>query len=378
MRFFKVFILASALTLASAFSAAAAQRPDSLRFKSGSEVPDSLIIRKIEEMNSYITIPYNATVKQYINQYTVSYPAKLGKLVGMGEYYLPLFEEVFDRYDMPLELKMMAVIESALVPTARSKAGAAGMWQFMYRTGKLYGLRINSFVDERLDPVQSADAAARYLLDAYKEFGDWNLAISAYNCGSGNVRKAIARSGSREFWDIYPFLPKETRSYVPAFVGALYGFTYYKDYGIEPVEYNFPTQIDTFEIRRNVHFNQIHERVGVSVDTLRLLNPQYKHDIIPGNEDVYILRIPSEYSDNLIAQGDSVYTHNASKYLSEAVMKSIREGGDGGSIRYKVKAGDTLSAIGVKYHCKVSELKKWNNLKSDNLRIGQLLLIYTR
>ena len=340
---------------------------------------DSLIVEKIVRMNSYITVPYNRTVRDYIDMYTIKNPKITAKLIGLGDYYLPLFEEIFDRYGMPQELKMMAVIESNLNPLARSKVGATGMWQFMYRTAKHYGLKINSFVDERMDPFESADAAARYLRDAYNEFGDWNLAISAYNCGFGAVRKAIARSGgSRDFWDIYPFLPRETRSYVPAFVGAMYGFKYYKDYGIEPEKFVFPAEIDTIEIHRNLHFKQIHELIGVPLDTLKLLNPQYTHYIIPGNEGSYILSIPANYSVKIIEHGDSLYKHNSSKYLSASVIKSIKAGGNGESIRYKVKPGDTLSGIALKHNVKVSQLKKWNGLKSSLIKPGQRILIYTR
>ena len=206
-----------------------------------SNVPDEVYIDRIKKMNSFITLPYNDIVRNYIILYSEKMPTKMSSILGLSKYYMPIFDEVFDRYNMPEELKAMAVIESALNPLAVSRAGAKGMWQFMYSTAKIYGLTINSFVDERLDPVKSAEAAARYLKDSYEIFGDWNLAIASYNCGAGNVNKAIRRSGGkRAFWDIWPYLPRETRGYVPAFVGALYTRTYYKEHGIRPDTVQMP------------------------------------------------------------------------------------------------------------------------------------------
>ena len=187
---------------------------DSVRFSSN--VPDSVYIARIKDMNSFITLPYNDIVKSYIIKYSEKMPAAMEKILGLCEYYMPIFQETFDRYNMPEELRAMAIIESAMNPRAESRVGAKGMWQFMYHTGKMYGLHVDSFVDERMDPVKSADAAARYLMDAYNIFGDWNLAIASYNCGAGNVNKAIKRSGSRKFWDLWPYLPRETRGYGPA------------------------------------------------------------------------------------------------------------------------------------------------------------------
>ena len=198
----------------------------------------------------------------------------------MSQYYIPIFEEIFSHYGLPDELKYVAIIESALNPNAVSRVGAVGMWQFMIKTAKSYGLEVNSLVDERRDPFKSADAAARYLTDLYNIFGDWNLAVSAYNCGPGNVNKAIRRSGSRNYWDIYRYLPRETRGYVPAFVGSMYAMKYSKDYGLSAGPMMLPAQVDTFEISRNLHFQQISDLTGVSIDELRGLNPQYVKDII--------------------------------------------------------------------------------------------------
>ena len=350
---------------------------DSVHFSSN--VPDSVFIERLSKMNSYITLPFNETVKNYMILYSERNRSKMERILGLSTYYFPIFEEVLDRYGMPLELKYMAVIESALNPVALSRAGARGIWQFMYRTGKLYGLNINSFVDERMDVERSADAAARYLQDAYNIFGDWALAISSYNCGSGNVNKAIRRSGGRtDFWSIYPYLPRETRGYVPAFVGAMYAMTYYKEYGLVPESIELPAHADTFCISKNLHFKQINELVGVPLEVLRELNPQYTHDIVPGNEGEYILRIPYSYSNTFIDVSGSIYTYKADTLMGPAVLKSIEQGGDGASIRYKVRSGDNLSKIAARHHVTVVQLKKWNHLSSNNLRVGQILTIYGR
>lgn len=350
---------------------------DSVKFTTN--VPDSVLIDRLTRMNSFITLPFNETVKNYMILYSEKRARKTEQLLGLGSYYFPIFEEVFDRYDMPLELKYMAVIESALNPLARSRAGAHGMWQFMYRTAKLYGLHINSFVDERLDVEKSADAAARYLQDSYNIFGDWALAISSYNCGAGNVNKAIRRAGGRrDFWSVYPYLPRETRGYVPAFVGAMYAMTYYKEYGLVPEQIAMPAHADTFEIRHNLHFKQVNEMIGVPMEVIKELNPQYTHEIVPGNEGMYLLRLPYSYTNAFVDAGDSIYRYKADTLLSEKVLKSIKNGGDGESIRYRVRSGDNLSKIGARYHVSVAQLKKWNNLKSNNLRIGQVLTVYPR
>ena len=272
---------------------------DSTKFTSN--VPDSVYIDRINKMNSFITLPYNDIVKNYIIRYSEKMPTAMGRILGVCDYYMPIFQEIFDRYDLPEELRAMAVIESALNPLAVSRAGAKGMWQFMYQTAKIYGLHIDSFVDERLDPVKSADAAARYLRDAYEIFGDWNLAIASYNCGAGNVNKAIRRSGSRKFWDLWPFLPRETRGYGPAFVGALYALNYYKEHGIKPEAMQMPPHVDTMHINKMLHLKQVSELTGAPLDMLKNLNPQYKHEIIPGHEREYILRIPYQYTNAFIA-----------------------------------------------------------------------------
>lgn len=348
---------------------------DSIRFQSN--VPDEVYIERLKKMNSFITLPYNEIVKNYIILYSEKMPTKMSHMLGLCQYYMPIFEETFNRYDLPEELKAMAVIESAMNPLAVSRAGAKGMWQFMYSTAKMYGLQIDSFVDERLDPVKSADAAARYLQDAYAIFGDWNLAIASYNCGAGNVNKAIRRSGGkRAFWDIWPYLPRETRGYVPAFVGALYAMTYHKEHGIKPEAVQMPVHVDTFKINKQLHLKQVAELTGAPLDELKNLNPQYRHEIIPGNSKEYILRLPYTYTNTFIEYEDSVYTHKYDEFFNPATIKKIQDGGDGERIVYRVKEGDYLGRIASRHRCTVAQIKRWNGLKSNNIRVGQRLVIY--
>lgn len=348
---------------------------DSVRFESN--VPDAVYIERIKQMNSFITLPYNDIVRNYIILYSEKMPTKMSQILGLCQYYMPIFEEVLNRYDMPEELKAMAVIESALNPLAVSRAGAKGMWQFMYSTAKIYGLHIDSFVDERMDPVKSAEAAAQYLQDSYEIFGDWNLAIASYNCGAGNVNKAIRRSGgSRAFWDIYPYLPRETRGYVPAFVGALYTMTYYKEHGIRPEAIEMPAHVDTFKINKMLHLKQVRDLTGAPLEELKNLNPQYRHEIVPGNEREYILRIPYTYTNAFIEHEDSMYVHNSAEYFNPVTIKKIKDGGDGERIVYRVKSGDYLGRIASRHRCTVAQIKRWNNLKSNNIRVGQRLVIY--
>ena len=342
-------------------------------------VSDEELMRRLEAMNPYITLPFNSTVKNYMVLYSEKMPRQMGVMLAKSQYYFPIFEEILAKYHLPLELKYMAVIESHLSPTAESKAGALGMWQFMFRTAKLYGLKITSFMDERLDVEKSADAAARYLRDAYNVFGDWNLAICSYNCGFGNVRKAIQLAdGKRDFWSIWPYLPRETRGYVPAFTGAMYAFHYAREYGLQPADLSMPVEIDTFEIRRNLHFRQISEVVGVPLDTVKLLNPQYTHEIIPGNSVVCILNIPATWTEGFIAGLDSLYVHRAGDLLNPQVLKNIEEAGVPQRIAYKVKQDDILGRIALKHGVTVAQIKKWNHLKSDIIRPGQILYIYKK
>ena len=378
-------------TLATDFDAVNEYDMDSVRFSSN--VSDAEMMRRLSAMNSFITLPYNDVVKNYIILYSERMPSKMGRVIGLSAYYFPIFEDILLRYGLPQELKYMAIIESMLNPVATSRAGARGIWQFMYQTGVSYGLEINSFVDERLDVEKAVDAAARYLRDAYKIFGDWALAISSYNCGAGNVSKAIRRAdGRRDFWSIYPYLPKETRGYVPAFVGAMYAMTYYREYGLVPQNVGMPAQTDTFVIRRNLHFGQINGVVGVPMDVLQNLNPQYVHDIIPGNDHPYVLKLPYTWTGPFLdANRDSLYAFKADSLLAHTqVQQEKGSGSSSGSkrtssgsgtsnqqrIAYKVKSGDYLGKIASKYGVTVNQLKSWNNLRSNSIQIGQTLYIY--
>ncbi len=348
---------------------------DTVRF--ASDVPDEVYIERLKKMNSFIQIPYNDIVRNYIIRYSEKMPKTMPYILGLCKYYMPVFEEIFDQYGIPVELKAMAIIESAMNPRAESRVGAKGMWQFMYQTGKKYGLHVDSFVDERMDPIKSCEAAAQYLLDAYNIFGDWNLAIASYNCGAGNVRKAISRAdGSRNFWDIWPYLPKETRSYVPAFVGALYTLEYYREHGLKPESVGMPAMTDTLLINKQLHLKQVSEMTGAPLEELKNLNPQYRHEIIPGHEREYVLRIPYQYTNAFIELEDTLYKHNATVYFDPVTISKIKESGDGVRITHKVKSGEYLGKIASKYRVSVSQIKKWNKLKSDNIRVGQNLIIY--
>ena len=344
-----------------------------------SNIPDSVYIQRLQKLNSFISVPYNSIIRNHIIYYTERMPEKMERILGLSTYYLPIFEEIFDKYDLPLELTAMAVIESALNAKAVSRARAKGMWQFMYSTAKRYGLTINSYVDERFDPIASADAAARYLRDSYLIFGDWNLAIASYNCGAGNVNKAIRRSGgSKDFWEIYPYLPRETRGYVPSFFAALYAMKYYKEYNLTPDYIPMPPHTDTLRINKMLHFEQIAHFTGASLEELRTHNPQYLHDIIPGTEREYILQLPYQYTNSFIDHEDEIYAYKDSVYFSPAALKKIQQGVSSEATRivHRVKSGETLSHIALRYGVSVRNIQRWNGI-GTRIRVGQRLTIYT-
>ena len=358
---------------------------DSVHFSSG--VPDEVLIERLQKMNSFIQLPYNETVKNYMVLYSEKMPTRMGQILGLSQYYMPIFEEAFRKYGLPLELKYMAIIESALNPVAVSRAGATGMWQFMHSTARNYGLRIDSYIDDRMDPVASVDAAARYLRDAYRIFGDWSLAISSYNCGSGNVNKAIKRAGRRDFWSIYPYLPRETRGYVPAMVGAMYAVNYAKEYGLEPTPVQMPAHIDTFMVNKNLHFRQVSEVIGVPIDDLRDLNPQYYKDIVPGNQGEQVFRLPFNYSNAFLDSQDTIYNYKVAELFSGSVDDGrnvqptpSRQPSSGGGqwVYYKVRRGDNLGKIAARHHTTVKNIKSWNGLRSDRIREGQRLKVGKR
>ena len=353
-----------------------------------SDVPDSVYIDRINRINTSVKIPYNDVVRSFIIYYTQKMSRdKISKIVGLSSYYLPIFEEVFDQYGLPQELAKVAVIESALNPMAVSRAKAAGMWQFMRRTGTQYGLEINEYVDERFDYLQETHAAAKYLKDAYAIFGDWSLAIASYNCGPGNVNKAIRRAGgARDFWDVYQYLPRETRGYVPAFIAAMYTLAYYREHNITPSHIDTPPQVDTFHISNNLHFGQVSECVGISVDMLRKLNPEYVKDIVPGKGKTRVIKLPYSFSGAFIDVQDSIYTYKDSIYFDPVKVKEVSAGVSRSSrssssapsyFVYTVKKGDSLGKIASRNSTTISKIKSWNNLRKDTIVPGQKLRIYT-
>lgn len=342
-----------------------------------SDTPDSILIKRLKAINSFIPLPYNNIIKNHIIYYTQRIPNKIDLILGLSSYYLPIFEEIFDQYDMPKELKAMAIIESALNPVATSRVNARGIWQFMYRTARQYNLEINTYVDERLDPVASSHAAAKYLKDAYTIFGDWSLAIASYNCGAGNVNKAIRRAGgSRDFWTIYPYLPRETRGYVPSFVAALYTLAYYKDHGITPRAIAMPAHVDTFEIRRPLHFGQISELIGITKEEIADLNPQYVKEIIPGTENkTYLLKLPFNYTAQFVDHEKEIYSFKDSVFFNPIVLNDAKSVQTQSTTYHTVRRGETLGRIAQRYGVRLSDLQRWNGVKS-NIRIGQRLTIH--
>lgn len=353
------------------------------------EIPDSFYISRLRKIPSFIELTYNDIVKRYIQVYTVKKRDKLEEMLGLKDYYFPIFEQILDSYHLPLELKYLAVIESALNPRAVSRVGATGLWQFMYGTGRLYGLDVNTFVDERKDPIQATHSAARFLRDLYKIYNDWVLVIAAYNCGPGNVNRAIRRSGGKtNYWDIYYYLPKETRGYVPAFIAATYAINFYKDHYIIPRYTDVPQVADTIMINRNLHLQQVADVLGIPVQLLRDYNPQYKIDIVPGQWGALPLRMPSNYTTRFIEMEDSIYRYKSEQYA----LNNLRLGNPANyrgnmympappgknmqRINYYVKTGDNLGGIAEKYHVSVSNLKYWNNINRNMIRAGQKLYIY--
>lgn len=286
------------------------------------DFPDSVYLRRLAEIPSVVDLTYNRIVKNYINVYTRKRREQVRIMLGLSNYYFPIFEEVFDFYGVPYELKYLSIIESALNPRAVSRAGAVGTWQFMYSTGKHYGLTINSLVDERRDPLQATRAAARFLVDLYGIYGDWTLALAAYNCGPGNVNKAIRRSGGkRSFWEIYYYLPRETRGYVPAFIAATYTMNYYSEHLLSPAPLKLPRYTDTIMIDEPLHLRQVSEVLGLPLDQLRDMNPQYRQDLIPATPAKhYALKIPSDKTGPFIDLQDSIFAYKDSIFFDQGKL----------------------------------------------------------
>ena len=340
-------------------------------------ISDSIYIDRLSRIPSIIEMPFNDIVKKHIEAYTTRLRNKVSFILAAANFYMPLFEEALDAYDLPLELKYLPIIESALNPTALSRQRASGLWQFMLRTGKIYGLENNSLVDERRDPIKSTWAAARYLKDLYNIYKDWNLVLAAYNCGPGNVNKAIRRAGgATDYWEIYPFLPKETRGYVPGFIAANYVMHYYCEHGICPMDTQLPPTSDTIHIHKDLNLNQGAGVCNIDIEQLRSLNPQYKKDIVPGNSKTYILRLPNNTANQFIELQDSIYAYKANQYLSKRKTVAVKENSSGkGATHHKIRRGDTLGGIAARYGTTVSQLRKLNNIKGNNITAGKTIRI---
>ena len=347
----------------------------------GPSVSDSVYIDRLSRIPSIIELPFNEVVKKYIEAYTGRLRNKVSFMLAASNFYMPIFEEALDAYELPLELKYLPIIESALNPKAQSRVKASGLWQFMIRTGKAYGLESNSLVEERFDPVKSTWAAVRYLKELYGIYKDWTLVLAAYNSGPGNVNKAIRRAGgSTDYWDIYPFLPRETRGYVPGFIAVNYVMTYYCEHGICPMESELPAMTDTVHIHRDLHLQQVAQVCGIDIDQLRSMNPQYKKDLIPGNSRTYAMRLPHNMTTTFIEKEDSIYTFDAKKYLNKRRTVAVNDGSKGkgnakGASYYKIKKGDTLGGIAARHGVTVKQLQKLNNIKGTNIWPGKTIRI---
>ena len=380
------------------------------------EFPVETYIERLQRIPSVMEMPYNDVVRKFIDRYAVRLRASVSYMLGAANFYMPIFEEALEMYNLPLELKYLPVIESALSPTATSRVGAAGLWQFMLATGKQYGLEVNSLVDERRDPIKSTYAAARYLRDLYKIYDDWNLVIAAYNYGPQNINKAIHRAGGvKDYWAIYKYLPRETQGYVPAFIAANYIMTYYCEHNICPMRTQIPAKSDTIVVNRDVHFKQIAAVTGIRIEELRSLNPQYRRDIVNGSTQPSVIRLPQTYVNAFLDREDSIYNYEAATLLSKRTVVEVtaddvkedvvarsqtvapgthqathgrtravsqsrnRRGGKtasrGRSQSVTVKSGQTLSEIARKNNTTVEKLKRLNGIKGNNIRAGKKLKV---
>ena len=376
------------------------------------EYPQEVYIERLSRLPNIMEMPYNDIVQKFIDRYTGRLRHSVSYMLGASNFYIPIFEQALEAYNLPLELKYLPVIESALNPKATSHVGAAGLWQFMVGTGKQYGLEINSLVDERRDPVKSSYAAAQYLRDLYRIFGDWSLVIAAYNCGPDNINKAIHRAdGQADYWKIYPYLPKETRGYVPAFIAANYVMNYYCEHNICPMRAKLPAKTDTVMVNKDVHLKQIADVCGIDIEELRTLNPQYRRDIVNGNSKPSVIRLPSSATNAFIANEDSIYNYQTNELFTRRSLvevdntatntnysrkSSSRKSSVSTSKRSKretardrrrknkkgakgkdvtVRNGDTLSEIAAKNHTTVKKLRKLNGIKGNNIRAGKKLKV---
>ncbi len=358
--------------------------------------PKETYIERLSRLPNVMEMPYNNIVQQFIDRYTGRLRHSVSYMLGASNFYTPIFEEALEAYGLPLELKYLPVIESALNPMATSHAGAAGLWQFMVATGKQYGLEVNSLVDERRDPIKSSFAAARYLKDLYNIFGDWSLVIAAYNCGPENINKAIHRAGGEaDYWKIYPYLPRETRGYVPAFIAANYVMNYYCEHNICPMRTQLPAKTDTIVVNKDVHLKQIAEVCGIDIDELRTLNPQYRRDIVNGSNKPSIIRMPATATNTFIANEDSIYNYKTDALFTRRSLVEVDNTTSTSSVRKSatkrksssrrrrrsrvkrvtIRQGDTLSEIAERNHTTVKKLRQLNGIRGNNIRAGKKIRV---
>ncbi len=358
------------------------EKPECQPDSGKTNAPDSVFKIGLAKLPHIIEMPYNNVVRSMMNVYLVKRRSQVEYMLGISGYYFSIFEKALAKNDLPLELKYLPVIESALNPNAVSHMGAAGLWQFMIGTGRMYGLEINSLIDERLDPIKSTNAAVHFLKDLYDIYGDWNLAIAGYNCGPGNVNKAIRRAGGqKDFWKIYPYLPHETRGYVPIFIAANYIMNYAENHNICPAAVEMPILTDTLMLTQRVHFEQISAVLGIPVEQIRALNPQYRRDVVPGDIKPYGLCLPMNYCTAYIDKCDEIIAYKADELINNRrkeveVYRTSAPGGSGNLIYYRVKSGDTLGGIASRHGVSVKKLRSWNNISGSMIYAGQKLKIY--
>lgn len=340
---------------------------------------DSVYYNRLKKLNaaSPIDLTYNQYVREYIDMYAMKKRGLMQRVMGMAQIYFPMFEEQLDRFDMPLELKYLAIVESALNPVAKSRVGATGLWQFMYGTGKAYNLNVSSLVDDRRDPLKSTIAACEHMNDLYKIYDDWLLVLAAYNSGAGNVNKAIRRSGGKNtFWEIRPFLPLETRGYVPAFIAVNYVMAYAAEHNlkaVQPLYHHY--DIDTVIVKDVLSFNQISTQLNIPIEEIEFLNPAYKARIIPAtNENTYVLRLQKQYIPNFVNNEAQLYAYRAQSEMEKEQILTLTKTVSQAEY-HKVKRGESLGLISGKYKCSVNDLKRWNKLRSTNIQIGQRLVV---
>ena len=347
--------------------------------------------KRLEALNSPIPLDYNEYVQSYIDLYTLKRRGQVSRMLGLSHFYYPMFEEELDRQGMPLELKHLAVVESALNPHAVSRAGATGLWQFMFSTGKLYGLQVTSYLDERRDPQKATAAAAQYFKRMYASYGDWLLVIAAYNCGPGNVNKAIARSGGKKtFWEIRKYLPRETRGYVPAFIAATYAMSYPAEHNLYPIDYDFSFMQDTIHIKECIDMQYIAKLTDTEFRIIKDLNPELKTNKVPPGG--YTLRVPFKTGEIWAAKSDSIYEviaqmnpdpeapkdNGTSPITKSKYSNTSSDKAPSGTVLlyHTVRSGEVVGKIAERYHVSASSISRWNNLRRYRIRVGQKLKIY--